>query len=230
MSTNPVSRRTRRPRLAGWTLGGAALVILGLIASGGCNSSSSMPQPGHTPSPTPIPSMSPGPSPSPLPTANVFVVMDYPSIPPTTDPTFGEVQGYAQVPFAPGSAAPSTTPLPLPTISSQVITVHCNQNIQFFNIDATSPHTASLLNGPVTGSSWPPTFNNVNGAGTASPQLTPITYPQFSTGLLSSGNSVHPSASLVYSTGNTPGSFQFGDYYQYLGNPQMRTVITVVCP
>ena len=43
-----------------------------------------------------------------------------------------------------------------------------------------------------------------------------------------------PGTSLVYTTGGTAGSFYFGDYYDYKpvisGLPQMRTVITILCP
>ena len=120
----------------------------------------------------------------------------------------------------------------MPTVSSQIITVHCNQTIEFYNLDRVSSHTASLL-GVANGMNWPPNFNNINGASNASVLLTPITSNQFSTGNLAPLGSGF-SHSLVYSTGPTTGSFYFGDYYDYtpqtMGFPSMRTVITVVCP
>jgi hypothetical protein len=207
-----------------------AIVLLSVVAAGGCNSKSTTPGAGA--SPTPIPSGSPTPTPSPTPTANYFVGLDYPSIPPTTDPTYGEIQGYAALSKYPlASPSPSTSPSPIPTISSQLVTVHCDQNIQFYNLDKTAAHTASSL-GPANGMNWPPTFNNPNGT-VASPLLTPISYQSFSSGALGA-YSAAGWYSLVYSTGSTAGSYYFGDYYDYnpvfAGYPSMRTVITVLCP
>jgi len=204
-----------------------AIFLIAIVASGGCSNSSSSPGTVAA-SPSVAPSGSPTPTPSPTPTANYFVAMDYPSVPPTTDPTYGEVQGYALLASAPPT---SPSPSPIPTISSQIITVHCNQNIQFFNLDRLSAHTASLL-GLADGTNWPSTFNNPNGT-IASPLLTAISYPAFSSG------SIEPYgagsfSSLVYSTGNVAGSYYFGDKYDYLPifpeYPHMRTVITVLCP
>jgi hypothetical protein len=150
--------------------------------------------------------------------------MAYSSVKPTIDPTYGEINGYGQA-----SAAPTTTPLP--TVVSQIVTVHCNQTIAFYNLDRSLPHTASLLAGP-TPPPWPP-FNNVNGIA-ASPQytagqLTPITYPQFSTGALGIFGS-GSSTSFVYSTGSSAGIFFFGDVFNYASNPPMRTAINILCP
>jgi hypothetical protein len=151
--------------------------------------------------------------------------MDYASVPPTNDPVFGEVEGYAQTA---GTPAPS----PLPTVSSQLVTVHCNQTIKFYNVDRVGSHTASLL-GQASGMNWPVNFNNVNGATVASPLLTPITTPEFSTGTILPFSGTF-GVSQVYTTGSTAGSFYFGDFYEYKpalpGFPQMRTVITVLCP
>jgi len=198
-----------------------AAFVLALIATGGCKSSST-PSVLPTSSPTPIPSGSPTPTPSPTPTANVFVGLDYPSVPPTLDPTYGDVQGYA--PLANNPVA-SPSPSPVPTISSAIVNVHCNQNIQFINLDHSSPHTASSL-GPANGMNWPGVFNNPNGV-SASPQLTAISTGSFSSGVLAAGGA---GTSPVYSTGGVAGSFYFGDYYDFSGSPQMRTVITVLCP
>jgi hypothetical protein len=207
--------------------------LLAVIATGGCSSSSTnvivthSPTPTPTssgPSPSPTPTLSPSPSPSPSPTAVNYVVMAYSSIAPTIDPTYGEIDGY-------GSATARPTTTPVPVVVSQVITVHCNQTIAFYNIDRLLPHTASLLAGP-TPPPWP-TFNNVNGT-SASPQytagqLTPITYPQFSTGALGTFGSAGWQ-SLVYSTGSAAGVFFFGDYYFYARTPGMRTAINILCP
>jgi hypothetical protein len=205
--------------------GCAALFVLSVIATGGCKSSSTPPA-GPSPSPTPIPSLSPGPSPSVTPTANYFVGLEYPSTAPTIDPTYGEVQGFALLAAEPVATG---TPTPAPIVS-QVVTVHCNQNIQFFNLDRTQEHTASSL-GTASGMNWP-TWNNPN-YGVASPSLTAISYPNFSAGLLSA----YPAggfSSAVYSTGTTAGSFYFGDYFDYTppfpSYPSMRTVINVLCP
>lgn len=216
---------TRRMRsVSTWALAGAAILVAGMVATGGCTSKSTTPGPTVSPSATPTPSGSPTPTPSPTPTANVFVALDYPSVPPTTDPVYGGVQGFAPIP----SPLITTSPSPIPTISSQIITVHCNKNIQFFNVDRTLPHTASLLGG-ATGMSWP-LWNNVNGP-QGSPLLTAITDNEFSTGTLFAFGSGVSSYSLVYTTGATTGSFAFGDYFNYSNVlPQMRTVITVVCP
>lgn len=225
---NPMSRFAARPRLEVVILCSIAVAIFAMVGIGGC-SSSSTPGPSNSPHPSPTPtvSVSPTPSPSPTPTPVNFVILAYASIAPTNDPTYGKITGYAQA-----SAAPS--PTPLPSVVSSTVTVHCNQTIEFYNLDRTltTGHTASLM-GTASGMNWPPYFNNVNGV-TASPLLTAITGNSFSTGILAPFGSGFFSNSLVYSTGPTAGSFYFGDYYDYLpvipGNPQMRTVITVVCP
>jgi hypothetical protein len=208
-----------------------AVFLFAIVATGGCSSSATNPVVMPTPSTSPKVSPSPTASPSPTPTANFFVVMNYPSIPPTTDPTFGVVQGYMQVspaPTASPTSSASPSPSPAPTLSSGIVTVHCNQNIQFTNLDRTSAHTASLL-GPATGPSWPPYYQNANNT-TPSVVLTAITAPDFSTGNILGGGG----KSGVYATGTITGSFQYGDYYDYNpifpGFPQMRTVITILCP
>ena len=224
-----IIRSAWTPSVKALALAAACVLLIAIVASGGCsNSSTSSPTPTPTTSPTVKPSGSPGASPSPTPTPNYFVAMDYPSVPPTTDPVYGEVQGYAALATPP---AQSPSPSPVPTISSQIVTVHCNQNIEFYNLDRVGAHTASSL-GAANGMNWPSTFNNPNGT-TASPLLTAISYPGFSSGSMTTfltGGWF----SLVYSTGNVPGSFYFGDAYEYLpifpGNPHMRTVITVLCP
>jgi len=201
--------------------------LLSIIATGGCSSSSTNTTPTPTPpvvSPTPRGSVTASPSPSPTPTPVNFVIMAYSSIKPTIDPTYGEINGYGQA-----TAKPTGTPLP--AVISQIVTVHCNQTIAFYNLDRALPHTASLLAGP-TPPPWP-LFNNVNGI-TASPQftagqLTPITYPQFSTGLLTLFGS-GGSTSLVYSTGSVAGIFFFGDVFNYASTPPMRTAINILCP
>lgn len=201
------------------------LMLLALVAAGGCSNKSST-TPTVTLSPTPGPSVSPPPSPSPTPTPLNFVGMSYASIPPTTDPLYGQIDGYTQL-----AGMPTTSPLPV--VVSGKVTVHCNSTIQFYNLDRTLPHTASLL-GPASGANWPATFNNVNGATVASPVLTAITATQFSTGTLAAFGSGLPSSSKTYGTGSVAGSFYFGDFYDYKpvlpASPQMRTVITVLCP
>ena len=178
--------------------------------------------------PAPSPSASPSPSPSPSPNASptitplVFVSLAYASAAPTTDPVYGQVDGYARISAQPvGSATPGP---------SQVVSVPAGQPIQFYNFDAVA-HTASLL-GPASGNNWPSTFTNVNGASAASPNGTPITSPQFSTGALAGRPAAaDPSASRVYNTGS-PGMYYFGDYFFYIppraGQPSMRTVFIVI--
>ena len=128
-------------------------------------------------------------------------------------------------------ATSSSSPSPVPTISSQIVTVHCDQNIQFFNFDSTSFHTASSLGPANNGSNWP-SWNNQNST-TASPLLTPISALDFSSGQLAF-HSATGWYSLVYTTGSTAGAYYFGDYYDYnpIQNnyPSMRTVINVLCP
>ena len=206
-----------------------AVFIFAVVAAGGC-SSSSTPSIANSPTPTPsvsgTPTMTPSPTPppSPTPTAVNFVILAHSSIPPTIDPTFGSIEGFGQA-----TAAPSATPLP--TVVSKVVTVHCNQTIQFYNLDRSHVLTASLL-GPANGANWP-NWNNVNAPNSNTPQftagtLTPITYPQFSTtlGVLGSGFST----SFVYSTGAAAATVYFGDYFNYTANPMMRTVVNILCP
>src|SRR5215831_1383354 len=109
----------------------AMVFLLSVIATGGCSNSSTNTVPTPTPSnvsPTPRGSVTASPSPSPTPTPLNFVIMAYSSIKPTIDPTYGEINGYGQA-----SAAPTTTPLP--RVVSQIVTVHCNQTIAFYNLD-----------------------------------------------------------------------------------------------
>ncbi len=199
------------------------MVLCIVTLGGGCSSNSTTNSPPASPEPSPTGSITPGPSPSPTPTAVNYVIIAYSSIKPTTIPTFGAIDGYGQA-----SAAPAT---PLPTVVSKVITVPCNQTIAFYNLDALLPHTASLLM-PPTPPPWP-VFNNVNGPTPSNQytagQLTPITYPQFSTGTLTAYGG-GASTSAVYSTGSTPGVFFFGDYTYYTFAPAMRGIINIGKP
>ena len=231
------TRRSQELPFRNLAIAGLAIFVFAVVAAGGCSSSSTQTIVTHSPtpssvSPTPTPSMSPTPTPSPTPTAVNFVVMAYASVPPTTDPTYGQIDGF-------GLATSNPTSTPLPKVVSQVINVHCNQTIAFYNLDRLAPHTASLLNAPTPGppgpsASWPP-FNNANGTTATNQftagQLTPITYLNFSTGLLLPYGS-GLSTSFVYSTGPAAGVFFFEDQWQYtlLSNPAMRTAINVICP
>jgi hypothetical protein len=212
------------PLLKAMALVALTVFLFSVVATGGC-SSSTTPTVNNSPTPvasagSPTPKPSPTPTPTPTPTAVDFVVLGYSGVPPTTDPTYGEIDGYGQV-----AAKPTATPLP--GVASAVITVHCNQNIQFFNVDRLLPHTASSL-GAATPPVWP-SWNNVNGAGTTSPLLTPISDPSFSTGALAVFSSA-ASTSAVYSTGPIAGVLYFGDYYNYTSSPAMRTAINILCP
>ena len=219
---------SRRP-LRAITLIACAAVAAAIVGTGGCSHTSAIP--GAHVSPTPTPVGSPTPTPSPTPTANVFISMAYASMSPTIDPTYGEVDGYALIsppptPVSSPTPTPSPKPSPTPTQTpgpSSVVTVPCNENIQFLNFDATALHTASLLvpsNGP-----FPQFFNNSNGLN-PSVKLTPISFPSFSTGFVLQ-NSGTPGRSAVYSTGSVSGAFFFGDYTNYNSVPSMRTVIIV---
>jgi len=145
----------------------------------------------------------------------VFIALVYASAAPTTDPTYGQVDGFSQI-----GAVPTASSTPGP---SQVITVPAGQPVQFYNFDK-APHTASLL-GMANGANWPTTFTNANGASAASPDGTAITMSQFSTGPLGASSGVAV-PSRVYNTG-TPGMYYFGDFFNYLSTPPMRTVIIV---
>lgn len=213
------------PRFPFWktlAVGTAAVVGAAILGTVGCSNSST---PGPTPSPLPSASGTTAPSPSPIPSPVNFVVLNYPSIPPTLDPTYGAVDGYGQT-----ATVPVVSPAPI--VSSSIVTVHCNQTIAFYNVDRVGFHTASLL-GPASGMNWPATFNNVNGANTASPMNTAIDTPEFSTGTLNVFSGAF-GTSRVYTTGTTAGAFYFGDFYEYKpvqpGWPQMRTVINILCP
>jgi plastocyanin len=215
--TKDVLRAVLAPR---WRLTAGVLVALitaVAAANGGCSSSSS--NPGVTPTPTVTPtatSTATGATPTPPP--QNFVSMAYAAATPTTDPTFGEVDGYGLMAAAP-TASPASTPAP-----SQVITVTHGQTIAFVNFDG-GAHTASLLI-PMSGQ-FPSTFNNVNGASQSSPELTAITSSQFSTGNVAGGSNGHPTFSRMYTTGAVTGMFFFGDFYRYQSTPAMRTVIIV---
>ena len=123
------------------------------------------------------------------------------------------------------TANPFSTPGP-----SSIIAVSANQKIRFYNYDA-NPHTASN-NGvlPFPGATWAPTFNNVNGAQTASVPGTNITDNlNFSTGTLAGGSLTLPTASADYFTGS-PGMYFMADAYTYNAVPPavpLRTIFIV---
>lgn len=208
-----------------------------VVGTGGCSHGSSAVTPVNKPSPTP--SGSPTPTPSPTPTANVFVSMAYASMQPTLDPTYGFIDGYAQIsppptPVSSPTPTPSPKPSPTPTQTpgpSSIVTVPCNTNIQFENFDKTAPRTASVLT-PANPGGFPPQFptffNNPNGSN-PSPVLTPISFPNFSfsTGYVTPLTSHGPGLSLVYSTGGQNGVWLIGDFLDYDSAPSMRGVIVV---
>ena len=214
----------RAPVLRVAALAAALFAAAAVIGTGGCTSNSATPMPSPSPggTPSPIPSVSPIPSPSPTPTPFYAVSLNYAGVQPTTDPSYGPVDGYGLLGAAPHPSA-SVTPAP-----SQIINVNAGHTIAFYNFDA-APHTASLL-GTANGQNWPSTFTNQNGASVPSPDGTAITVFNFSTGSLSPGNVANPSSSFMYTTG-APGMYYFGDYYDYLpvnpSAPHMRTVIIV---
>src|SRR5579864_1062819 len=165
-----------------------AAAALAIAATGGCtHATGTMAVPSPSPSATASPTSSPTGIPSPTPTANVFVSMAYASMSPTIDPTYGEVDGYAQIsppPTPVSSPTPTPSPAPSPTPGqspgpSSIVAVPCNVNIQFLNFDLTSYHTASKLD--PQGGGFPQFFNNTNGV-TASLPLTAISADEFSTG------------------------------------------------
>lgn len=211
------------PALRVAILAASIAIAATIVGTGGCASTNTTVAP--LVSPTPAASVSPSASASPVASPQVLVSLTYlrPSPTPTTDPTFGQVDGYGVL-----AAQPSATSTPAP---SQVITVVVGQTIQFLNFDAASLHTASLL-GPANGTNWPATFTNANGASAASPAGANITDSQFSTGALAAdtgGNG--PGRSFIYGTG-VPGMYYFGDFYDYVPQspalPSMRTVIIVM--
>lgn len=226
-----------KPALRIVALGICAIGAAAIVGTGGCKSNSALPGAGPTTSPSPAASASPTGSPSPTPTANVFVSMAFASMTPTIDPTYGQVDGYAVVsppPTPVSSPSPSASPLPTQTPGrSSVVVLPCNVNVQFLNFDSTSFHTASLLT-QAQGGGFPPAFNNKNGI-TASPQLSPISGFNFSSGFVNMIAGGAPGRSPVYSTGAVPGAYYFGDFFDYNPppplppTPSMRTVILVQC-
>jgi plastocyanin len=101
---------------------------------------------------------------------------------------------------------------------SEVVIVPHGEDIRFFNVDTSAPHTASFL-GKAT-SKAAPFPSSFDGSATQSPAGTAIGTTNFSTGVLSPG-----SKSLVYTTG-APGFYMFGCAIHYNSN-MMRTVIIV---
>jgi hypothetical protein len=199
-----------------------AITVMVVVASGGC-SNSATPTPVASassstvsPSPTVMPSGA-TPTPTATPPPQLFVSMDA-SPPPTTDPVYGVVSGYGLLSVAPTSSPQSTS------APSQVITVPENETIAFLNFDRKSPHTASLLT-PVSGS-FPPTFNNNNGASSFTPQNSSITTAQFSTGTIPASAGL-PVYSFMYNTGSVPAILFIGDFFDYQSNPPFRTVIII---
>lgn len=206
----------------------AAAVVVG---AQGCSKGSAIPPPGShaTPSPSPSPTPSGSPTPTPSPTPLYFVAIAYATASPTIDPLYGQVDGMSLIPGPVVSPTASANPYSTPGPSS-VIAVNAAQKIRFYNYDA-NPHTASN-NGtlPAPGATWAPTFNNVNGASTASAPGTNITDNlNFSTGTLAAGSVTLPTASADYFTGS-PGMYFIADFYTYNAVPPavpLRTIFIV---
>ena len=221
-----VSPAARLAALAAATV--AAAVIVG---AQGCSKSTSIPLPRVSSSPTvsPSPTASGSPTPTPSPTPLYFVSIAYAIATPTTDPIYGQVDGMAVIPGPVVSPTASANPYSTPGPSS-IIAVNAAQKIRFYNYDA-SPHTASN-NGalPFPGATWAPTFNNVNGAQTASAPGTNISDNlTFSTGTLAAGSLTLPTASADYFTG-APGMYFMADAYTYNAVPPaapLRTIFIV---
>ena len=221
-----VSPAARLAALAAATV--AAAVIVG---AQGCSKGSviAAPSPHTTPSPSPSPTASGSPTPTPSPTPLYFVALSYASAAPTTDPIYGQVDGMSLIPGPVVSPTASANPYSTPGPSS-IIAVNAAQKIRFYNYDA-NPHTASN-NGvvPFAGATWAPTFNNVNGAATASAPGTNITDSlTFSTGNLVGGSLIAPTASADYVTG-APGMYFMADFYTYNAVPPavpLRTIFIV---
>jgi hypothetical protein len=208
----------------------AAVIVVG---AQGCSKSSAIPgprgsaSPGVTPSPSPLPSGSPTPTPSPTPRYFVAIVESTP----TVDPTYGPVEGMSLIPGPVVSPSPSTNPYATPGPSSIILVLGGMNKIRFYNYDSL-PRTASN-NGalPTPGATWPPTFNNVNGAQTASAPGTFISDTlTFSTGSLTPGSLTAPTASADYFTGS-PGMYFMADAYSYNPLPPytqpLRTIFIV---
>jgi len=220
-----------RPSLRILTLIACATAAAAIVGTGGCShGSSAIPTPKGSPSPKVSPS--PTPTPSPAATANVFVSMAYASMQPTTDPTYGVVDGYAQIsppPTPPSSPTPTPSPKPSPTPTqtpgpSAIVTLPCNQNVQFINFDSTAFHSASVLHPDQSGNPFPKFFNGIGNP--PSVTLTPLSDPNFTTGLVPN-NSGTPARSPVYSTGTVDNTYYIGDFVTYNFSPSMRTVIIV---
>jgi hypothetical protein len=212
----------------------AAATVAGIIivGAGGCSSKSTTlnphPRASVTPSPSPLPSGSPTPAPSPTPA--YFIALAYAQASPTIDPTYGQVDGMSSIPGPVVSPSPSTNPFATPG-PSQIIAVNAGQKIRFYNYDL-NPHTASN-NGfvPFPGATWPPTFNNINGGQSASPQGDVISDINFSTGTLGPGSLTAPTPSLDYFTGAPSISIFMADAYTYnpiqQGAVPLRTIFIV---
>jgi hypothetical protein len=202
-----------RVRVAAAVAGAVATMT---IAAGGCSSGASSTTPTPTPSSIASATATPtGATPTPVPQNFISISATAPA---TTDPTYGVVAGYGVLAAMP-TASPLSTAAP-----SQIITVSANQTIVFVNFDKGMGHTASLL-GPANGMNWPLTFTNTNGTSSL-PAGTAITYPEFSTGTLAVACGLFI-CSQTYSTGATTGMFYFGDFFGYLSNPPIRTVIII---
>jgi len=222
-----------RPSLRVLTLIACATAAAAIVGTGGCSHGSTSTLPGPKGSPSPVGTPSPTPTPSPAATANVFVSMAYASMQPTNDPTYGFIDGYAQIsppptPVSSPTPTPSPKPSPTPTQTpgpSAVVVVPCNENIQFMNFDSTSFHTASVLHPDQGGGNFPALFNNSNGPNPSVP-LTPLSDPNFSTGNIVN-NTGTPGRSLVFTTGSVSTTYFVGDYEAYNLSPSMRTAIIV---
>lgn len=145
----------------------------------------------------------PNPSPTPSTASAQTVVVRLTGETAATDPTYGNILGYQL-----GSAGTTT----------QVVHLTANSTVQFVNMDATLPHTASFIQ--TWGGSYPSPFPPANLGPTASAAGTVISTANFSSGNINPG-----ATSALYNTGGAA-TLIFGCAYHYDSNG-MRTVVIV---
>jgi len=195
----------------------AAFVALALLAlalcGAGCAHLDVTVGPTAPPSPTPTPTGSPGGCNNQASNTTVIIAMAL-AIAPTTDPTYGIINGYTTVDINTGNFS---------NVAS-VITAHTSDVVQFANAEiASTPILHSAVNFP-SANSFPATPYTFPSAA-QQPLGTQISQSQWSTGPIQSSGLGGVCFSQAF-TISTAGKYYFGDLTYYnLSN--MRDVLVV---
>jgi hypothetical protein len=191
-----------------------ALAFLGLaLSAAACAHLSVVVGPTAPPSASPTPTGSPGTCNDQAANTTVIIAMAL-AVAPTTDPTYGVINGYTTVDITTGTFS---------NVAS-VITAHTSDVVQFANAETgATPILHSAVNFP-NASAFPATPYTFP-ASTQQPLGTQISQSQWSTGPIQSTSGTGVCFSQAF-TISAPGTYRFGDL-SYYNLSNMRDVLVV---